>query len=208
MTSAEATERWYHAIRNNDQRIITREETITARDDAFKTRTAPTRAPICRACHFEPQDELHAKLIRTRNPIKHFHLPLEDVIVWSGLPRDVLETHLQYCMTTQVADGSHTPYATELLQLPTGRTVRVRDVIAIIKSHPEAKEAVSTSMNKKTGRTITTRTIVWGTREWLLHLWFDEGDRSTLLDGQYLRDQKSRDIATALEWLANQLSAT
>ena len=197
--NAQKAEAWFQAL--NNQEIITT-HALTARDEIAPTRTAAVRPYQCKACMFEPQGKLHWHLLASIRGERS----LESIIDWSDLPRATLEFHLNYCMKTQKKDGSHTPYSTDHLRLPSPvARARVSAILDLIDHAPRAEQHTQTSTNKQGHRiTITTRT--WNHHEHLVCIWYGNEKHETLLDrGSLKNNATTQAIAAAVLWFAEQI---
>jgi hypothetical protein len=194
------SENWFLSLRP-DSRVITTERFESApRNIPGIARTNTVRTPNCRVCGDPVEDLIHNALLK----VHQGHITIQKVSERYDYRADHLERHMRDCMDLGSRDGMHAPSAVEQCLLPCGN-VRVLRIIDVIKSFDRSQWA-ETEIENKNGYTITIRKRKDGPREWLEEIWFKGTRRSTLLDGEYLRDQISRDIAVTLEAFAQRLA--
>jgi hypothetical protein len=190
---------WFLSLRP-DSRVITTERFESApRNIPGIARTNTVRTPNCRVCGDPIEDLIHNALLK----VHQGHVTIQKVSERYDYRADHLERHMRDCMDLGSRDGMHAPSAVEVVILPTGR-VRVLDLLSIIRSHPEA-QWVETTVENESGRLIERKTREYGNREWLLAVWHGNVARSSLLIETRYRDDTSRGIARAIEWLHGRL---
>lgn len=195
-TNANA-EAYFQAFRNKE--LSTEVRFGVPKSVPYESRTPPARSVQCKVCAYESQGDLHAMLLK----VHQSHSTLAQVILRTQLPEHVLKSHMRDCCDFTDRDGAHLPYSTEFVMLPIGR-IRVLKVLDVIRSFPEARWIQSES-ESKSGRMIQHRSRTYGPREWLESLWFSGTERSTLLHNGSLRDEKSHEIAKAIQLFADKL---